>query len=286
MDEETNGLDAGSGFTTETPEIASPEVEEAYSSAFFNGETFLQGVPEQHRGIVKQYLEPVMKGWDGGLTEKFNKHKEELGKWTTLGDLEQVQRANEFFNHFRTNGPQALGQVIMALRERYGDQFPALMQQILQVKDPTMSDMSQNGQEWDYSQGEPDPNDVFRQNVTNELEELRKWREEREQADAYSAAEKQFDNTMQAMHTSRPDIPEKFIVMGLASGQDTNQIAAIWDELRQQNVGSQNQETRRNPPPVMGGQGGIPSGQVDVSKLDAKGRRALGIQWLEAAQNQ
>ena len=127
-------LDAGQGFT-DTSENASPEQEDPpYSSAFFNGDTFLQGVPEQHRGVVKQYLEPVMKGWDGGLTEKFNKHKEELSKWTTLGDLEEVQRANTFFQNFRNNGEEMLGRMIRAFMEHHGANAPAEINRILGIK--------------------------------------------------------------------------------------------------------------------------------------------------------
>lgn len=135
------------------------------------------------------------------------------------------------------------------------------------------------GQEWDYSQGEPNPMDLQFQNMAQKLEEMEAWKVEQEQAALEAELERQVDGIVKGVHTTRSDIPDRFILQGVASGASPEKIIAFYDEIR--NNGSQ-QQSRPNPPPVMGGQGSMPSGQVDVSKLTPQQRRAYVAQQLAA----
>lgn len=257
------------GDQTETPELP--------SNTFFNQPEFLSSVPEQDRAIVQKYLKPVMSGWDAGINKKLEERANEVKKWSELGDYEEVQKARHFFNNFRTNGETIFAEMVKGYFQHYGDQAPAKLNELLGVK---VSDF-QGAEEYDYSEGEPDPNEVFQQNVMKELEEFRSWREEQQQAQVEQQLNTQLDNILGQMHTARPDIPQDYILQGISGGVDPQHIVDNYDALVK-SISSQ-QQSRPQPPIVMGGQGSIPSGQVDVSKLDANGRKSAVEQWLAAS---
>lgn len=250
---------------TETPELP--------SNAFFNQQEFLSAVPEQDRPIVQKYLKPVMSGWDAGINKKLEERANEVKRWAELGDYEEVQKAHTFFNNFRTNGETIFAEMVKSYFQHYGDEAPAKLNELLGVN---VSDFQNQQEEYE----EPDPNEVFQQNVMKELEEFRAWREEQQQAQTEQQLNAQLDNILNQMHTTRPDIPQDYILMGISSGVDPQTIVNNYDALKQ-SISSQVQKPQ--PPIVMGGQGGIPSGQVDVSKLDAKGRMSAVEQWLAAS---
>lgn len=258
------------------------EVEEAYSSAFFNGNEFLSKVPEPDQPIVRKYLEPVMKGWDGGLTEKFNKHKEEVKRWQELGDYEQVQAAHNFYNNFRSNGDQIFGNMVKAFFEHYGDQAIPQMYKVLGVDVSNVQEPTGQQEGWDYSQGEPDSRDIQIQNMQQKIEQFEQWQAQQDEARLEAEAATQLDTMIADVTQSYPNIPQEFIIDRMSAGIfDGKSIEDSWNKFAE-SVSSQRQ--RSQPPIVMGGQGSVPSGQVDVRKLDKNGRQALAEQWLAAAQ--
>lgn len=254
-------------------ETASPAepVEETVVVEDSLGNQFLSKIPEQDRPIVGKYV----KDWDGNVTKKFQELHERYKPYKDLGDPTEVQQAYQFYNHFKTNGESMLGNMVKAFYQHYGDQAPARLNQLLGV------DVS--NEDWEYEEEgdeEIDPNEAFQQNVQAELEELRSFRETYEQQQIEAQVNQQLDATLAAMHNERPEIPQDFLVQGIASGATPQQILSLYDQIA---ASRGSQSSPRNPPPVMGGQGGVPSGQVDVSKLDAKGRKALAMQYLESA---
>ena len=234
------------------------------------GNQFLSKIPEQDRPIVGKYV----KDWDGNVTRKFQELQGQLKPYKELGDLDQIRAAHNFYNNFRTNGNQMFGTMIKAFFEHYGETAGQELNRLLGIE------MAQQEGDWEYQdEEEPDDNQIFQQNVVSEIEELRSFKETYEQQQLEAQLEKQVDSIVGAVHNARSDIPERFVLQGIASGATPEKIIAFYDEIR--NSGSQ--QTSRNPPPIMGGQGGVPSGQVDVSKLDAKGRKSLVAQYLAAS---
>lgn len=236
------------------------------------GNQFLSKIPEQDRPIVGKYV----KDWDGNVTRKFQELQGQLKPYKELGAIEEIQKARQFYDVWQNNGEQVFGNLLKGFFQHYGDEAYTKLNAMLGVEA-----MAEEQQEWEYETEEEDPRDVQIQNMQAELEEFKTWREQQENYVLEQQASSQLDEMIGAMHNARSDIPEKFILQGIAAGSNPEQIIAFYDELAA-NRGSQN-TPRNTPPPVMGGQGGVPSGQVDVSKLDRKGRTALVAQFLEAA---
>lgn len=253
---------------TEPTEEATEVVEDSL------GNQFLSKIPEQDRPIVGKYV----KDWDGNVTRKFQELQGQLKPYKELGNLEEIQKARQFYNVWQTNGEQVFGNLLKGFFQHYGDDAYNRLNAMLGIE---AAQMAEEQQEWEYETEEEDPRDIQLQNMQQELEEFRAWREQQESYVEEQQASAQLDDMLAGMHNVRADIPEKFILQGIAAGSNPEQIIAFYDELAA-NRGSQN-TPRNTPPPVMGGQGGVPSGQVDVSKLDRKGRTALVAQFLEAA---
>lgn len=271
-------IELGEGASLE--DTASPseppvEVPEPYSNQFFNSEHWINTVPEEHRGIVQKYAKDVFSKWDAGVNEALEKRAKEIKRYQELGEYEQLQAANQLYNGFRTNGDAVLGGMLKKYFEYYG---PEALNRLKQSAGYSVEQEPQE-QEWDYSQGEPDPRDIQIQNMQQQLEEFNTWKQEQEAARQEAELNKQLDGYLSQLHTARPDIPQDFLVQGLAAGQMPENIIKFYDTLVQ-NISSQG--PRKNPPVVMGGQGGVPSGQVDVSKLNKEQRLAYMVQRLEA----
>lgn len=267
------------------PTTASEAIEQAYSSAFFNGPEFLNKVPEQDRPIVAKYLQPVMQEWDGGLTKKFQTHQEEIKRWKELGEYEELQRAKQIVNHFRTNGEKVFADMFKGWVETYGPEAIPKLQQLVygEQQAPEMTDYQYGNGEFDEEESGPD--DVWRNNIEQTVQQQQEMLQRFQEAEQERVAAEALDNVWNQVHTEHPDIPEWFFLQGIAAGVGPQDIINKFGELTQ-GIGSQ-QNSRPNPPVVMGGgQGGIPSGQVDAAKLDKKGRQALAEQWLAAAQQQ
>jgi hypothetical protein len=235
------------------------------------GNQFLSKIPEQDRPIVGKYV----KDWDGNVTKKFQELRGQLKPYQELGDLEQIQKAHNFYNNFRTNGNQVFGQMVKGFFDHYGENAPTELNKLLGIEMP-----NEEVNDWEETSEEPDPNEVFQQNVSAELEQLREFKETYEQQQLEAQLEKQVDSMVTAVHNTRSDIPEKFVLQGIAAGAQPEAIIAFYDEIR--NSGSQ--QAPRNPPPIMGGQGGVPSGQVDVTNLTPQQRKAAVAQYLAAGE--
>ena len=259
------------------------ETPEPYSNAFFNSEHWINTVPEQDRPIVQKYAKDVFSKWDAGVNQALEDRAKKIKEYETLGKLEELQQATGFFNAFRTNGQATLAAIIKKIIETE-DQGPGVLQAILTQAGYQMSNEEPQEQEWDYSQGEPDPTQVELGNIKSELEEFRQWKASQEEHIREQKAIEELDNILGQMHTARPDIPQQFLVQGIAAGNDPANIVALYDQITKGNSNSQS-APRRNPPVVMGGQGGVPSGQVDVSKLTKEQRQAYVAQMLEASES-
>ena len=257
----------------ETASPATPPVEELTL-----GSQFLSNIPEQDRPIVQKYV----KDWDGNVTKKMQALHEQYKPYKELGaDVEELKRAYAFTNNFRQNGPQMFGTMLKGFFEHYGDNAYQELNRLLGIE---AAAMSQDQEQWQYTE-EPDEDTIFRTQVQQELEELREFKQQYQQQQEHEAASRQFDQILQSVSQSRPDVPQQFIIQGFAAGETNIQnILSSWDSYKEQFGG---QQTSRPNPPVTGGQGGVPAqGQVDVSKLDKSGRMSLVEQMLAASQDQ
>lgn len=240
------------------------------------GNQFLSNIPEQDRPIVAKYV----KDWDGKVTKKFQSIHDKYRPYKDMGELEELQKAYQFYGNFRSNGEQMFTQMLQGYIQHYGADAPRMLMEALGVSD-YQNGQQQSQDQWDYSQGEPTQQDVQFQNMQEELNQLREFQQQQIEFQQTQELEKQLDAILDQMHTARPDIPQEVLLQGIAAGIEPNTIVSNYDNLVK-SIGSQRQ--RPNPPTVMGaGQGGLPSSQVDVAKLDAKGRKSLIEQYLAAS---
>jgi hypothetical protein len=125
---------------------------------------------------------------------------------------------------------------------------------------------------------EPDPNEVFQNNVAQELEELREWRNNFEAEQQSAEENRQLDGVLNAMHTRYGEFDDNWILVRLAEHGNIEQSIKEWNAM----IGKYTQNgSQRQAPKVMGGQGGVPNEQVDVKQLRGKDRRSTVAAMLE-----
>ena len=268
----------------ETP--PAPEQEpEPYSSQFFNGQEFISTVPEADRPIVQKYLSPVMQQWDGGLNEKFQTSAAKIKQYEELGELEKIQRATSFYDGWNADPENTVRSILGAIAE-YSGSAEAFAQQMYALTGIPQSPQGEQ-QVTNLDQGfnmeeEEDPRDqLFEQLAQNQQElneRMEAWQTEQEDARDNAA----LDNEMNRLHNQYGQFDDSYVLLQIANGVPSDQAVQAFQSLGQTYFGGNSQPPPRTPPKVMGGQGGIPSGQVDPSKLKPQDRRALVQQFLDA----
>jgi len=126
---------------------------------------------------------------------------------------------------------------------------------------------------------EPDQSQVFQQNVLQELEDMRAWRQEQEEQRNFAEQNAQLDNVLETLHTKHGDFDDTWVVTRIAAHGDPDRAIAEFNAM----LGKYNKNgTPRQAPKTMGGQGGVPSNQVDPSKLRKADRRNAVLSMLQA----
>ena len=228
---------------------------------------FLNGMPEEHRTL----LAPYVKKWDGQVTKKFQDYSSKLKPYEALGPAEELQKYYNFAQNFRQDPENLFRMMFMGLQEQYGESFQTELLRILQLE---AEEEAMSEQQYDYEEngaGEYDPNDRFQQNVAQELQDLREWRQNFEQSQEDAQGQAQLDSVLDQMHNAFGDFNDDFIVMELSKHGDVQQAMQAWNSL----IGKYSSQStpQRQAPKIMGGQGGVPSGQVDTSKLRDSDRK-------------
>jgi len=257
-------VEFGTNGETEPP-VGEVEVPEEYSLA----SPFLNGMPEEHRTL----LSPYVKKWDGQVTKRFQDYSNRLKPYEALGPVEELQKYTNFANNFR-NDPENLFRLMWrGLYEQYGDTFTQELIRILELEDEMSDDYAGYDQEQQQPPVGPDPNEAFQQNVLQELQELRQWKENFEQQQQESIQQEQLDDVLSQMHNAYGDFNDDFIVLELSKHGDVQQAMQAWNALIGKYSSSQQTQPVRQAPKIMGGQGGVPSGQVDTDKLRGADRK-------------
>jgi hypothetical protein len=113
-----------------------------------------------------------------------------------------------------------------------------------------------------------------------ELDELRSWRDQQEEARTFAEQNEQLDNVLQMMHNQHGDFDDTYVITRIAEHGDVNRAIAEFNEMVGKFSGT-NSRTPRQAPVTLGGQGGVPAQQVDTTKLRGNERKALIAQMLE-----
>lgn len=230
---------------------------------------FLENIPAQDRDVVGRYV----KDWDAQVTKKFQEYAGKVKPYEALGSAEDLMRMKNFADNFRRDPETIFRLMFQNLHEQYGDEFDTKLFEILQLEAEETMDGFDSGQE--YGNEVPDPNQVFQQNVSSELEEIRAWKAEQQAAVQSAEEEKQLAGFLETMHTQFGAFDDDWVLLRLGEHGDPKKAISQWNEFLTK-LGGNPETTSRQPPKVMGGQGGgVPSQQVDPTKLNPEDRRKL-----------
>ena len=224
---------------------------------------FLAKIPVQDRAVVARYI----KDWDAGVTKKFQDYSSKLKPYQEYGTPEEVQRYHTLYNNLRNNPQQVFKLMFEGFQQQYGDEFEAMLPQILGLEE----EMSDNGEQY-YAGDEEDVDEgqVFQQNVMQELEDLRAWKEEQTQAQMNAYEEQQLNSVLGALHQQYGDFDDEGVLVRIAAHGDPHKAVKEWHAT----VAKYSQNgSQRQAPKVLGGQGGVPSEQVDAKSLRGADRR-------------
>jgi hypothetical protein len=239
---------------------------------------FLSKIPANDRAIVGRYV----KDWDAGVTKKFQEYSGKLKPYEALGPVDELIKFRNLAMNLRTNPEMVFKIMWDGFQEQYGDEFDAQLPRILGLEEE-MTDQDYNGEseEWEGSE-ESDPNEQFQQNVMQELEELRAWREEQETAALQAEENQQFETVLAALHQKFGDFDDDGVTVRIAAHGDPVRAVQEWRQM----VSKYSQNgAQRQAPKVMGGQGGVPSEKVDTNALRGAERKAAVMNMLAGLQD-
>lgn len=249
-------------------EQPSPELQSAESP----GNPFINEVAPDHRSIVKPYLDK----WEKNATQKFQDYSSKLKPWNELGmPVDEVKRYIQAGNRLK-NEPEEVFRIMWnSFQDQYGEDFETHLFRILGVMEE--EGMSEEGY-FEQEGGEPDQEEVWRSNLEKELTEMREWRSSLEQQAEEAEQEAQLDELLTNMHNQLGEFEDDIMLVMLSRYNDVPKAVKAYNEA----MSKHSQRTSRQVPKTMGGQGGVPNGQVDTAKLRGEERRKAVQAVLEA----
>lgn len=267
----SGGSDAGE-YSFGSEEVLQEPEQEVVSGP---GNPFLSEVAPDHRAIVAPYLQK----WDANATKKFQEYSAKLKPWESIGmPPEEVQKYLNVARNLRERPEDVFRLMWTAFQDQYGDGFETELARILQIQLEEEQEMSEEYQQ-EYEQ--PGEEQVWRQNIENDVNEIRQWRQEQAQLAQEQEQEAQLDELLTNMHTQLGDFDDDYMLLMLSRHNDVGKAVKAYNAFVQRS--SQSTRTPRQVPKTMGGQGGVPNGQVDVNKLRGNDRRKAVEAFLESA---
>lgn len=239
------------------------------------GNPFLNEVAPDHRSVVAPYL----KKWDANVTQLTQKLNEKFKPYEELGPLEEIQKYVTFAKNFRQDPEASFRAIWNRMEEHYGDNFQTELLRILQLQEQQEEMNEQQFESQEGYEGSPDPDDVFRQNVTTELEEFKAWRQAQEERAEFEEQNAQFESLLETMHTQFGEFDDDWVTNRISIHGDPKKALQEWSSLVD-GIVKKNGGTPRQPPKTISGQGGVPNPQIDVAKLRGEDRRAYVEQLL------
>ena len=226
---------------------------------------FLERIPAQDRDVVGRYI----KEWDSGAQKKFREYQGRIKPYSELGSVEDLTKYRNFALGFQQNPEMMFKLMWEGLQQQYGDDFETHLMRILELQAEQEGQQQMADEQYypgqEYQQEEPDPLGE----VTSKLDQMETWIKERETAEREQLEQSKLNELLGQMHEKFGEFDDTWILTRLADGRTIPQALQDWQQM----VAKYSQGTQRQAPVVMGGQGGVPSSQVDAAKLRGKDRR-------------
>lgn len=259
-----------------TPEAQAPNVEQSSAPEQSSGghpawQEILESVPEMFHPNVR----PTLEKWDKGVQEKLEAERQQWADYQFIRDNkltpDTIQYALNMLGSLQ-NDPRAF-------YDQMGKHYNFVQEQQAQAQTPDEYDFSEYGDESQQAQTNPEVAQL-RQQMEQMAQLLYAQQQKEQQAQEDAALEKE----LAGLRQKYGEYDENYVLGLMANGQDGESAVRAYKELESKLRGNSNGQATA-PPRVMGTGGAAPaSGAVDPKKLDAKGRKTLAIQMLEAQQ--
>lgn len=274
--------------TPAEPQVTEPELSDA-------AQGFLKDIPEAERPIVEKYV----KQWDAGVTQRFQSVHSEYEGWKPLKDAgydpEEVSQAVALVEALNQD-PQG---TVKAVAEAYGITLQQAAQAVQEAIAPVTPQQGApvgttpqlSPQQAAQAQGITDqqfaqlPPEV--QQRLQMVDVMAQLFIQQQQAQEQATADKQLEDTLTALRDKHGDFNDQWVLSLAYQTGDIEGAVQQYKQLEAQLGGKQGTPTPGQPTPtVLGSGGGLPTGSVDVTKLDNKATKDLVKQMLDQANQQ
>jgi len=221
---------------------------------------FLVNIPESDRDLVSKYV----KDWDSGVTKKFQAIHDSYKPYKDLGM--EPDKLAEAVNIYR-------------IIEEEPERVLEGLQEMLNV--------SNDNQDFEPEQpavpefdGLPAPFvEKFSQMETT-LTKFNEFMEQQEQQRVEASQVQELDTLLERMHTKHGAFDDEYVIAKLAAGLDPEQALSAYNSLVEKLTAPKSQPA----PSLLGGAGGVPTGQVNPKEMTSAETRDFIARAL-AAQN-
>lgn len=253
------------------PEVVETQPESTPDQDILNdslGNSFLKNVPDVDRKV----LEPYVKDWDAGVTKRFQAIHDRYRPYTELGaDVNALRKAMEIATVLE-NDPEFVHRQLTEYLRNNGmlqDQAPAIPQQPVQQEqeiDPKFAGLPEEFVT-EFSQMR-DLLVAVAQNLAQEKQSVKQQQEDQ-----------QLQDFMADLHKRHGDFDDDYVLTKMARGMNGEDAVKSYGAFVQ-NIINNVAGSVPKPPPILNGQGGVPSGGIDPAKLRGNGSKELMAQML------
>jgi hypothetical protein len=264
MSQPTNqGGDPGSGGNNNQPDTGGhPAWDEVLSL-----------IPEEQRPAATEKL----RAWDTGVNERFTKlHSEYEPYKPFIGEYspEDLQTAVQIANALQSD-PAAFHKQLAAAYGLDSGQGPGNQQQQQTGNSPEelFADNPELKQFFDDKVGKLEQAiGALAQNMLDSQQMTQQQQEDQ-----------MLEQALAQLHKDHGEFDEDYVLAKIANGVDPEEAIKQFKTLSGQ---TERQEANNNLPTFLSGGGGLPTNQIDPTKLDSKGTKDLVAGLLEAANKQ
>jgi len=234
---------------------------------------YLASIPEVDRNVVAKYI----RGWQGNVTQRFQALHDRYRPYEELGEVEDIERAAALYNLMQ----ESPHEVFRVLADNAGE-VPEIAELLQQYTGQQQGGYQQQGQVENPWAEHGIPDDfasmfIQQQQVLAALADKVMGYDSNQQEQEEAA---QLDEVIGELHSEYGDFDEDAVLLRMYQGMDPDAAVADWSESIQQAINSR--QSAKPPPMVLGGNGSVPHGGVDPTKMSDADRRNYIAQQLQA----
>jgi len=204
---------------------------------------FLSGIPEADRDLVGKYV----KDWDANVTKKFQAIHDSYKPYKELGmEPDKLAEAVNIYRIIDQEPERVLEILQEMLKVENGEVEPVITQPVVP----------------EY-EGLPQPFvEKFSQMETS-LERFNNFIESQEQQKIEAQQFQELDTLLERMHTKHGDFDDEYVIAKLAAGMSPEDSISSYTKLVEKLTAPKSSPA----PSLLGGAGGVPTGQVNPKEM-------------------